>query len=295
MKIAVIITGGTILSAPSGGFISLCEDRKRELLELIASDVELEVYNPYTVLSEQLDGKLLSKLIATVSDVLKESFDGIIVIHGTDTLQYSAAALSLAYADSKVPIVLVSSNYTLDNPKANGRDNLKYAVEFVKETIGGVFVSYRNLGQNPEIHLGSRVLPHISYGDEICSLGGSFGYFENGGFVRKLESFETNSIGGYELSERCPILYLKAYPSMTLPKTDGYKAVLIETYHSGTLPTENEDFAEFCKSCPVPVYVTGVSDRIPYSSTSVYGDLGLKILPQTSPIYAFVNLWQKYS
>ena len=133
-------------------------DRKRELLELIASDVELEVYNPYTVLSEQLDGKLLSKLIATVSDVLKESFDGIIVIHGTDTLQYSAAALSLAYADSKVPIVLVSSNYTLDNPKANGRDNLKYAVEFVKETIGGVFVSYRNLGQNPEIHLGSRVL-----------------------------------------------------------------------------------------------------------------------------------------
>ena len=75
MKIAVIITGGTILSAPSGGFISLCEDRKRELLELIASDVELEVYNPYTVLSEQLDGKLLSKLIATVSDVLKESFD----------------------------------------------------------------------------------------------------------------------------------------------------------------------------------------------------------------------------
>ena len=297
MKLAVIITGGTILSAEQSGFLAPSDSRKNQLVGLIGSEAEFEVINPYTILSEQLDGSYLSTLIKSVGGALNSGFDGIIVLHGTDTLQYSAAALHLAFSGCATPVILVSSNYILDDPRSNGRDNLHYAIEFIRLGIGGVFVSYKNTGSKPVIHIGGDLLPHSAYSGDLYSLGGCYGYFEGDCFIReKALSDNFEALGEYELSQISPVLYLKAVAGFNPPALlSGCKAVLIETYHSGTLPTENEKFRDFCKGAYVPVYAVGVPDETRYASTACYNELGLRILPPLSPVFAYIQLWQRYS
>ena len=67
-------------------------------------------------------------------------YDGIIVTHGTDTLPYSAAALSYALGNNCIPVCLVSSNYPIEDERANGVDNLHGAIRLIEaaysETVG---------------------------------------------------------------------------------------------------------------------------------------------------------------
>lgn len=294
MKTAIIITGGTILSEEKDGFFSLSDNMTSELLSLVPKGIEAEVFSPFFIHSEQLNGEYLTSLIDTVGDKLND-YDGIIILHGTDTLQYSAAALSLAYGNANIPIVLVSSNYVLSDERSNGRDNMYYAACFIKESLGGVFVSYRNAGEKPSIYLGGSLLPHQPYSDSLSSIDGAYGFFDKDEFIRLIDEFSADSIGKYVLSKNSPVLYIKASAGLTVPDTDKYKAVLLEAYHSGTLPTEDEEFIRFCASCNKPVYVVGISEGEQYISTKAYNKLGLTILPPVSPVFAYILLWQRYS
>lgn len=293
MKILIIYTGGTIGSRLKDNLISTDRKQNRELLDEI-TDVEFEETEPYFILSEQLNGKNLTALIKCVGENLSKDYDGIIVTHGTDTLQYSASALSLAYGQCKIPVVLVSSNYVLDDIRANGKDNFKYAVEFIKEGIGGVFVSYRNTGSKPEIHLGSQLLQQEIYSDDLKSLGGSFGYFEGGSFVRLINDYNCDNIGEYSFNEFSSVLWLNSYAGMKAVDTKGYKAVLLQGYHSGTLPTLSKEFISFCKNSEVPIYFLGATDGDRYESTKLFKELGILVLKKLSPIYSYIKLWAIY-
>ena len=279
MRIAIIITGGTILSEEKSGFFTLSDSQKKEILSLIPNTVEAEVFSPYFILSEQLDGAYLTALIENVGDRLNDGYDGIVILHGTDTLQYSAAALSLAFGDAAIPVVLVSANYVLSDERSNGRENLLHAIKFIEQKIGGVFVSYKNNGAKPEIFRGDTLLPHLPYSDTLFSLNNERKY---------------NPIGKFSLSRECPVLWLRIAPGMVFPDTEGYKAVLLDAYHSGTLPTESESFVSFCEGCTIPVYVTGVTSGTQYESAKPFDRLGLNILPETSPVFAYISLWQRY-
>lgn len=294
MRIALILTGGTILSKKESDFYTLSDSAKKEILSLIPSGIEAEVFSPYFILSEQLDGSYLTALIDIVGKKLNEDYDGIVILHGTDTLQFSAAALSLAYGNADTPVVLVSANYVLSDERSNGRDTLRYALRFVEEKIGGVFVSYRNKGEKPSVFFGNTLLPHLPYSDTLYSLNGAYGVFEGDKFTVQNNKPTIKSIGRYSLSKNSPVLWLRAAPAAFLPDTGNCKAVLIDAYHSGTLPTESESFIRFCESCNKPVYVTGISEGAQYASTKHFDKLGLKILPEISPIYAYILLWQKY-
>lgn len=294
MRIALILTGGTILSKKESDFYTLSDSAKKEILSLIPVGIEAEVFSPYFILSEHLDGSYLTALIDTVGDRLDENYDGIVILHGTDTLQFSAAALSLAYGNTNTPVVLVSSNYVLSDERSNGRDNLRYALRFVEEKIGGVYVSYRNTGEKPAIFQGDRLLPHLPYSDTLYALNGAYGYFEGERFIPLHGKTRADSIGRYSLSKNSPVLWLRTAPGAAFPDTEKYKAVLIDAYHSGTLPTESESFIRFCESCTKPVYAVGIYEGTQYASTQHFDKLGLKILPAISPVYAYILLWQKY-
>jgi len=183
----------------------------------------------------------------------------------------------------------------LDDERSNGRDNLRYALKFIQENFGGVFVSYKNTGESPAIFLGDTLLPHMTYSDKLYSTDGVFGYFENDRFLKQKEKPQPHAIGRYTLDKYSPVLYIKAYAGMTMPSAKNYRAVLIEAFHSGTLPSENENFIRFCKSCDKPIYIVGVSEGIQYSSVKNYDELGLRILPPISPIFAYITLWREYS
>ena len=197
MHICNIFTGGTIGSTlDNDGYISTSTETVYQLLDAYKNQYScthtMENYNPYTILSENLDANHLLKLINTVALKLDEGFDGIIIMHGTDTLQYSAAILSIVFNDIPIPIIFVSSDYILSDSRANGIINYHYAIRFLEDyyknkilcnnlyhnslynnTLYGthhVFVSYQNKGELPTIHCADMLQPPVPYSADVKSI-----------------------------------------------------------------------------------------------------------------------------
>lgn len=299
MRILTVFTGGTIGSSLSEGAISPKTENAFLLLNLYKEKygaAEFDTVAPYTILSENLRAEYLEKLRSCVEENLGRGYDGIIVTHGTDTLQYSAAYLDLVLGITDVPVVLVSSNYPLSDGRANGLDNFAAAVSFIRSKEGrGVFVSYLNRGEEgTAIHRGAEVLPHQPFDDRIFSLFDNiYGTVKEGEFVKNPDyrEREREDLSG-KLSGR--VVFLRPYVGMTYPELpDDTKAVLLEGWHSGTLPTAHNELREFCekaKECGVPVYLTGSIQGFEYESKLLFDSMGIKVLPPMSPIAAYVML-----
>lgn len=142
MNITVIFTGGTIGSSVQQDFVSTDAQMPYRLLAMYEAEQKkkgaaipsFRTQAPYTTLSEYMDGSHLNRLIACVQSLLTTDdpdIDGIIVTHGTDTLPFTAAALGMCFAYARIPILLVSSNYILDDPRANGLTNFTAAVDYI--------------------------------------------------------------------------------------------------------------------------------------------------------------------
>lgn len=290
MKILIILTGGTIGSAVTDGYISLNSKAKNTLLADFPH-IDFTVIEPYNILSEQLNGEHLNLLVDSIKSNLSSDFDGIIITHGTDTLQYTACGLSCVFPDIDIPVILVSSNYVLGDERANGKDNFKYAIEFIKEKIGGIFVSYKNSGSKSEIHQGHKVLPHEIYSDDVKSIEGSLGYFENNKFIQTAEYEPCKGADNSVFSTASCVLWQKIHPEMIYPDSENYKAILLESYHSGTSPTYSDNFRNFCQNSNNPVYLVGAKEGPQYDSVKEYQELNIKHLPFISPIYAYMKLW----
>lgn len=166
MKIQAIFTGGTIGSGRGrDGRIAPQQEMRYKLLDWyqrFGEKMEFQAEEPYYILSENLGAENLNILMECVRGHLRKGWaDGILIMHGTDTLQYTAAILGYVFGWADIPIVLVSSDFPLEDERANGYTNFRYAVEFIKGGYGkGVFVSYSNPGDIPKIHRGTRLLGH---------------------------------------------------------------------------------------------------------------------------------------
>lgn len=347
MNILVVFTGGTIGSNMKDGYIAPEETQRYRLIEDYrssapypivyqgiytnhASESEnetlyIDTIEPYRILSENLSGDYVNQLIACLKEHADTHtvYDGIIITHGTDTLQYTAAALGYAFAKTQIPIVLVSSNYILDDDHANGADNFYYAIEFIKccaikQASAGVYVSYRNGEDHQLVHRAVRLLPHMPYEDMVYSVGDTtYGEFTTDGFVlydtasAKKEhrvpsdspGSETSIPGGLpedpyattKLVSPAPILYIRPVPGQAYPTIASHiRAILLDTYHSGTLCTDNAEFTDFIReanSRNIPVFLTGAENRTGYESTRIFCTLGIHVLPKASPIAMYMKLW----
>ena len=302
MKILVIFTGGTIGSRKNEGVISPDTKTKYTLIEnykkAFGDDIEFSFLEPYFLLSENLSADILNTLISTVCENLEGGFDGIIVTHGTDTLQYSAAALSFAVGSDSLPIVMVSANYPLENPLSNGDANFAAAVDFIKSASGrGVFIAYKNRGETLKFHAPFSCLTFGEADDSLYSIKGNFYAEYKEGEIQKNEKFEGKNIearGAFTLKARPQILVTPAHPadSFNYPVED-YKAVILCPYHSGTLNTENPDFVAFlkrAKRATVPVFSVNYPSGDIYETATVFEKLGITPLSETF-IYSFMKIW----
>lgn len=299
MKITVIFTGGTIACSNKNGALSPDGANSFTLIDMyraVDGSVEFETLSPYFILSENLGCEHWEKLSDCIKSV--SGSDGVIVTHGTDTLPYTAAYLGLKLGLCDIPVVLVSAAYPLSDSRSNGLDNFRGAVDFIRSGAGkGVFVSYRNSGKNVMIHRAASVLPHQPYSDSVLSLRGNYFAELVGGEVVLNPDFEEESFGDFsECKPNGTVLWLRAHPGMIYPPVDGAKAVLLEGYHSGTLPTAREDFRSFCESAStagVPLYLTGSEEGFDYESKQAFDELGINVLPPMSPVTAYVMLLLK--
>jgi len=87
-----------------------------------------------SILSEDVDFDLYKKLINEIRKEFKKDLNGIVITHGTDTLHYTAAALSFAIKNPPIPIVLVGSQRSSDRASSDGPMNLLCAIHFISKT-----------------------------------------------------------------------------------------------------------------------------------------------------------------
>ena len=143
-KILMITTGGTIASKQTENGLSpgLAPE---ELLEFIPSVSEL--CRVHTMAVCNLDSTNVNpshwRLIAKTVEENYDEYDGFVICHGTDTLAYTAAALSYMIQNSKKPIVVTGSqkpiNMDVTDAKTNLLDSFVYATSDGSHNVSVVF------------------------------------------------------------------------------------------------------------------------------------------------------------
>ncbi len=298
--ILVVFTGGTIGSSIQNGAIDTNEQTAFLLLETYQqrypqANVIFTPLQPYQILSENVSPQIWTTLISTIENANPSNYDGIIVTHGTDTLAYSAAALSLYFQALNVPIFLVSSHLPLSHPNANGLDNFSFAVEkVVSENLNGVFVPYRNPAEKKvTLHKGCRLTCSPQLSSDFFSVA-DVSYTPKQPFHLPFKA---------HFSEK--ILLIKPYPSLNYDYFDLSKvdAVLHDLYHSGTACTtlnwgENCSllkFIERCKTENVAIYLAPIlQSENAYQSTIELEKSGATMLWNMTIEAAFVKLALAY-
>ena len=300
MTFFTVFTGGTISCSLSGDTLSPDAQNGYYLLDLArraGARAAFETAQPYLLLSENLDMAHLEALGDCIRKAIDRGFDRIIVTHGTDTLQYTAAYLDLIFGGTDVAIALVSANYPLRDPRSNGLANFMAAALLLRtEAETGVFVPYQNTGDGfVTVHRGFDLLPHLPYDDALKSVFGTpYGYVRGGAFEREAGYQGSARDKMPECTRRGRVLYLRPYVGMGYPRDlSGVGAVLLEGWHSGTLPTASAELADFCRRAGesgVPLYLTGSTEGFNYESKREFDRLGITVLPPASPIAAYVFL-----
>lgn len=301
MKILVVFTGGTISCSSDNGVLHTDKLNSYLLLDMYAErdrGVEFTAVQPYAILSENLCGENLNALYECIEHYNLADYDGVIVTHGTDTLQYTSAFLGYAFSNSDTPIVLVSANFPLADSRSNGFDNFCGAVDFIRSGGGrGVFAAYKNKGENVNIHRGTRLVGHMPYSDDLHSVADCcFGEIVDGEFVKNLAYSEQADEMSFDeiLFDKMAVYKVSPYVDMVYPRLDkDVKAILLEGYHSGTLATAGERLEKFCKSTEIlniPVFLTGACKGFEYESKLAFDRLKINVLPMASPIAMYVKL-----
>jgi len=177
-KVLVLGTGGTIASRidyRTGGVRpALSSEELYFLVPELSSIAEVETEALFNIYSENMTPRRWSELASRVGRAVQEGADGIVITHGTDTMHYTAAALSFALEDLPIPVVLVGSQRSSDRPSSDAATNLVGAVKLAATgDASGVFVVMHGGLSDDEldIHLGVRVRKnHSSRRDAFQSI-----------------------------------------------------------------------------------------------------------------------------
>ena len=133
-KILFIATGGTIASKKTENGLTP-QITPEELLSYIPEVeglCEITAVNPFNLDSSNVVPENWSTLVKVVKEHY-EDYDGFVIAHGTDTMAYTAAALSYMIQNSEKPIVITGAqrpiNLDITDAKTNLSDSFYYACD----------------------------------------------------------------------------------------------------------------------------------------------------------------------
>ncbi|RQG92242.1 Glu-tRNA(Gln) amidotransferase subunit GatD [Natrarchaeobius chitinivorans] len=154
--ISLISTGGTIASTVDyrTGAVTAqfdAEDVLRAVPDL-AGRANYRGRVVANILSENMEPPIWRDLARAVTEEIEAGADGVVVMHGTDTMQYSASALAFML-ETPVPIVFTGSQRSADRPSSDNVMNAVCAVEAAKSDCAEVLVCM-----------------HASESDDVCAL-----------------------------------------------------------------------------------------------------------------------------
>jgi len=141
-RILLLTTGGTIASVPGGEGLephpSGVMDRE---LEQLGTYYAITVKDVMCLDSSNIHPRQWQEL-ATEIFRLRQSYDGIVVSHGTDTMAYTASAVTFMLPNIDRPVVFTGSQLPLWDILSDGPDNLRTAFAMAASGHNGVFLAF---------------------------------------------------------------------------------------------------------------------------------------------------------
>jgi glutamyl-tRNA(Gln) amidotransferase subunit D len=132
-KAVILSTGGTIASRVdyrTGAVRSaLSASDLYGVVPELSDIARVETEIVFSIYSENLTQQHWTRLAQKVAEHIKQGADGVVIAHGTDTMAYTAAALSFALQNLPVPVILVGAQRSSDRPSSDAATNLIAAVQ----------------------------------------------------------------------------------------------------------------------------------------------------------------------
>lgn len=287
--ILMLHTGGTIGSVSGDAARALngetVRQAKRLLVTLFSESDSRYAGCPFvdagfpeelTTLSESMDPDRLWAVAAHLRGFDLSAYAGVILLHGTDTLAYSAALFSFLFSGISVPMVLVSGNRPPQDEGSNAAANFRAAAQLIWDGLAPhVYAVYRNGDGVTRLYLGSTLMQCPNRSEDFRSGSektvfpvGDEGLFER---CRALSEGRDHgwdgAVAGLSGFDRRVLLvtpYTGLDYSVYAPCLEGCAGVVHGTYHSGTVslsgyPEESRFsvlyLARLCEKVGIPLYI----------------------------------------
>lgn len=260
-RILLIHTGGTLGMAPSGEPSALAPGPSLEaVLEQVPelrqlSDLKLEV--PFNRDSASMEPSHVLSL-ATLIRERSQDCQGVVLIHGTDTMAFTASILGFLLSDLGKPVVITGAQRPLAYIRSDARGNLVDAFELAMSGVPEVGICFgkhwlRGVGaEKASVHrFEAFVSPNLQ---PLADLGTAVRIHSHAG------AFERHLPKGLGKAFESRILVHTPFPGMhwPLPAPDT-RAVLIQAYGAGNLPVDRPDLQALfthCRAKGLPVVLT---------------------------------------
>ena len=140
--ILLLTTGGTIASLPGGEGLEPQRSGVMEReLEQLRTYYRITVKDVMCLDSSNIRPEEWQELARQIYS-LRGGYDGIVVSHGTDTMAYTASAVTVMLPGIDLPVVFTGSQLPLADMLSDGPDNLRTAFAMAASGIPGVFLAF---------------------------------------------------------------------------------------------------------------------------------------------------------
>lgn len=243
--VAIIGTGGTIASRIDyrTGAVrpALTAEEICSIFPELANIASIKAEVLFSIYSEDITIMHWKKMAERINELIKDKVNGIVITHGTDTMGYSAAALSFALQKPPIPIVFVGSQRSSDRPSSDAAINLISAIKIAAEApFGEVVVAMHSWHSDDRIaiHRGTKVMKlHTSSRNAFNSVNiDPIAYVIQNKIEMNIEKY--NLRGNYDEYSYYPnfsdkAALIKFYPNLNPEILDyfidkGYKGIIFE-------------------------------------------------------------------
>ena len=253
MKVLVILTGGTISMVRDAHSGSLCpadlHTFKAYVPEMFAGDNHVDMM-PFDPLLDSSDLNPDSwRQMAQMVQEHYDEYDGFVILHGTDTMSYSASALSFMLEHLRKPVVFTGSQLPVGVLRSDAKENLLTAIEIAGayDNDGNAIVPEVTVYMDGELYRGNRTTKrnaehfsaftsynypalaragvHITYNRQLIHYGESLQP------LHVYDQFDTR------------VAILKLFPGITevvveaVLNIPNLRGVVLETFGAGNAPT----------------------------------------------------------
>lgn len=253
-KILLLATGGTIASRKSDSGLTpgIAPEELLSYIPQIREICQVETMQCLNLDSSNMRPSHWCQIVKTIHEVYHR-YDGFVIAHGTDTMAYTAAALSYMIQNSGKPIVITGAQKPIDmditDAKTNLLDSFLYAADEESRGVQIVFDGKIIAGTRAK-KIRSKSYNAFSSIDFPC-----LAVIQNGKIMRYLpmQPYDGEVTFYEKLDEE--VFLLKLTPGMNprilQPVFETYHGIIVESFGVGGIPGSLEaEFYQLCKKYP---------------------------------------------